>query len=172
MHWGAYLCRPIAVLHGLGTGSDTKVRWVLLLTLACIALVIAVVGWRLAYGWPSTPVVRVAGALVVVLALIAGGAWLAAGPLQPGWARRAGTPPSILTAPPPGPLARCARPRRPAGRDDEHAGGRGRRAPADARVIPPRGLSLDDHLARYGAVPFSATPAFGATGRAPTPSPR
>ena len=34
------------------------------------------------------------------------------------------------------------------------------------RLIPPDGpLSLDDHLARYGAVPFSATPAFGATTR-------
>lgn len=84
------------MLHGLGTGSDTPVRWVLLLTLACIALVTAVTGWRLAYGWPSHPVVRVAGALMIVLVLIAGGAWLAAGPLQPGWARRSGTPPSLL----------------------------------------------------------------------------
>jgi hypothetical protein len=32
------------------------------------------------------------GALALVLTLIAGGAWLAAGPLQPGWARRSGTP--------------------------------------------------------------------------------
>ena len=32
---------------------------------------------------------RLAGALALVLALIAGGAWLAAGPLQPGWAHRA-----------------------------------------------------------------------------------
>jgi NADH:ubiquinone oxidoreductase subunit F (NADH-binding) len=32
------------------------------------------------------------------------------------------------------------------------------------RLIPPDGpLSLDDHLARYGALPFSATPAFSAT---------
>jgi sulfoxide reductase heme-binding subunit YedZ len=98
VHWTSYLCWPVAVLHGLGTGSDTPVRWVLLLTLACIALVAGVTVWRLAYGWPSHPVVRVAGALMVVLALIAGGAWLAAGPLQPGWARRSGTPPSILNS--------------------------------------------------------------------------
>jgi len=97
VHWTSYLCWPIAVLHGLGTGTDTPVRWVLLLTLVCIVLVTAIVGWRLAYGWPSHPVLRLAGALAVVLALIAGGAWLAAGPLQPGWSRRSGTPPSLLT---------------------------------------------------------------------------
>jgi methionine sulfoxide reductase heme-binding subunit len=34
LHWTAYLCWPAAVAHGLGTGSDTAVRWVLLLTLA------------------------------------------------------------------------------------------------------------------------------------------
>ena len=98
VHWTSYLCWPVAVLHGLGTGSDTPVRWVLLLTLACIALVTGVTGWRLAYGWPSHPVVRIAGALMVVLVLIAGSAWLAAGPLHPGWARRSGTPPSILNS--------------------------------------------------------------------------
>jgi len=48
-------------------------------------------GWRLAYGWPSHPAARLLGALALVLALIAGGAWLAAGPLHPGWAQRAGT---------------------------------------------------------------------------------
>jgi DMSO/TMAO reductase YedYZ heme-binding membrane subunit len=90
-HWTAYLCWPVAVLHGLGTGSDTPVRWVLALTLGCVALVAALLGWRLAYGWPSHPAARLLGALALVLALIAGGAWLAAGPLHPGWAQRAGT---------------------------------------------------------------------------------
>ena len=37
LHWTAYLCWPAAVVHGLGTGTDTPVRWVLLLTLACVA---------------------------------------------------------------------------------------------------------------------------------------
>ena len=87
----------MAVLHGLGTGSDTPVRWVLALTVACVALIAALTGWRLAYGWPSHAVARLAGALALVLALIAGGAWLTAGPLQPGWARRAGTPPHLVS---------------------------------------------------------------------------
>ncbi len=96
VHWGSYLCWPVAVLHGLGTGSDTPVRWVLALTVACVALIVALTGWRLACGWPSHAAARLAGAVALVLALIAGGAWLTAGPLQPGWARRAGTPPQLI----------------------------------------------------------------------------
>jgi sulfoxide reductase heme-binding subunit YedZ len=96
VHWTAYACWPVALLHGLGTGSDASVRWVLLLTLLCVAVVAALAGWRLAFGWPGRPVARVAGAVVLLLALIAGGAWLSAGPLKPGWARRAGTPPALL----------------------------------------------------------------------------
>jgi hypothetical protein len=97
VHWSSYLCWPVAVLHGLGTGSDTPVTWVLGLTVGCVALIAGLTGWRLAYGWPSHAVARVAGALAVVLTLVAGTAWLAAGPLQPGWARRSGTPPSLIT---------------------------------------------------------------------------
>jgi len=96
VHWSSYLCWPVAVLHGLGTGSDTRVTWVLGLTAGCVALITGLAGWRLAYGWPSHAIARLAGALVIVLTITAGAAWLAAGPLQPGWARRAGTPPSLI----------------------------------------------------------------------------
>ncbi len=34
VHWLAYVCWPVAVLHGLGTGTDTKIWWMLLLTAA------------------------------------------------------------------------------------------------------------------------------------------
>jgi sulfoxide reductase heme-binding subunit YedZ len=95
VHWAAYLCWPVAVLHGLGTGTDTQVRWVLLLTAACVAVVAGLLGWRLAQGWPSRAGARLLAALALVLVLIAGVAWLAAGPLQPGWAHRAGTPPTV-----------------------------------------------------------------------------
>jgi predicted ferric reductase len=97
VHWGAYLCWPVAVLHGLGTGTDTPVRWVLGLTVGCVAVIAVLTGWRLAYGWPSHAAARLAGALALVLTLIAGGAWLTAGPLQPGWARRAGTPARLVS---------------------------------------------------------------------------
>jgi predicted ferric reductase len=94
VHWGAYLCWPVAVLHGLGTGTDTPVSWVLVLTSACVATVAGLTLWRLARGWSARPLAATAGTVAVVLILIAGAAWLKAGPLSPGWAKRAGTPPS------------------------------------------------------------------------------
>ena len=96
VHWGSYLCWPVAVLHGLGTGSDTPVHWVLAVTLVCVGLIVVLTAWRLADGWPSHAAARLAGALALLLALVVGGAWLTAGPLQPGWARRSGTPTQLL----------------------------------------------------------------------------
>jgi predicted ferric reductase len=96
VHWTAYACWPTAVLHGLGTGTDAAVRWVLLLTLVCVAVVAALVAWRLAVGWPAHAAFRVAGAVALLIALVAGGAWLTSGPLRPGWAHRSGTPASVL----------------------------------------------------------------------------
>ncbi|HEX3922854.1 MAG TPA: ferric reductase-like transmembrane domain-containing protein [Streptosporangiaceae bacterium] len=96
VHLSAYLCWPVAVLHGLGTGSDTQVRWVLALTAACVAVIAVLTGWRLAYGWPAHAGARLVGAFALLLALVVGGAWLSAGPLQPGWARRAGTPAYLI----------------------------------------------------------------------------
>jgi sulfoxide reductase heme-binding subunit YedZ len=92
VHWTAYLCWPLAVLHGLGTGSDTRTRWVLVVTLLCVAAIAGLTGWRLANGWPAHPGVRVAGAIVLVAVLIGGGAWLVSGPLRPGWSLHAGLP--------------------------------------------------------------------------------
>ncbi len=92
VHWGAYLCWPVAVLHGLGTGTDTPVRWVLVLTLACVAAIAALTLWRLVLGWPTRPLASAAGAVAVLVILVAGAAWLKAGPLSPDWAHRAGTP--------------------------------------------------------------------------------
>jgi len=91
VHWAAYLCWPVAVLHGLGAGTDTPVRWVLVLTGACVVTVAGLTLWRLLRGWPDRPLAAAAGAVAVVLILVAGAAWLRAGPLSPGWAHRAGT---------------------------------------------------------------------------------
>ena len=91
VHWTAYLCWPVAVLHGLGTGTDTPVRWVLLLTVLCVLVVTGLTLWRLAQSWADRPVATTAGAVLVVLTLIVGGAWLRAGPLSPRWSARSGT---------------------------------------------------------------------------------
>jgi DMSO/TMAO reductase YedYZ heme-binding membrane subunit len=96
VHWLAYACWPIALVHGWGTGSDTRTPWMLATTLACTAAVLAAIALRLASGWSANARVRgtALGATVVVGAVI--GAWLAVGPLADGWARRAGTPAALL----------------------------------------------------------------------------
>ncbi len=54
VHWAAYACWPVAVTHALGIpGGDAHLSWVLVLTLGCIAAVVAALGWRL-LGTPST----------------------------------------------------------------------------------------------------------------------
>jgi methionine sulfoxide reductase heme-binding subunit len=91
VHWTAYACWPVAVIHGLGTGTDTPVRWVLALTAACVLVIVVLTLWRLALSWPQRPGWVTAGIVLVVLAVVAGGAWLHAGPLAPNWGIRSGT---------------------------------------------------------------------------------
>lgn len=96
VHWLAYACWPIALVHGWGTGSDTRTPWMLATTLACAAAVLGAIAWRLAGESSRNARVRgtALGATVVAGAVI--GAWLAIGPLADGWARRAGTPAALL----------------------------------------------------------------------------
>ena len=97
VHWTAYACWPIALVHGLGTGTDTKTPWLLGLELACVAAVVSAVWWRLfRAGWQALDGRRVMAASVSVVAPLLIAVWMFAGPLQPGWARRAGTPVSLL----------------------------------------------------------------------------
>lgn len=91
VHWSAYACWPIAVVHGLGTGTDTPVRWVLALTAGCVLVVVVLTLWRLALSWPQRPGWVTAGMVLVLLTVVAGGAWLQAGPLAPHWSTRSGT---------------------------------------------------------------------------------
>jgi len=95
-HWLAYACWPIALLHGLGTGSDVKSTWLLALNIVCLAVVALAVGVRAIAGWPEH--LRVRGAALGATAVFAVFLvlWLPAGPLGHGWARRSGTPTSLL----------------------------------------------------------------------------
>jgi sulfoxide reductase heme-binding subunit YedZ len=96
VHWASYACWPVALVHGLGTGTDGAARWVLALTAGC-ALAVALAGaWRLAAGWPAHAGVRVTAAAAAVAVALGTAAWAWAGPLGPGWARRAGTPAALL----------------------------------------------------------------------------
>jgi methionine sulfoxide reductase heme-binding subunit len=40
VHWGGYLCWPVALAHGLGIGTDHSKTWVLYLAVACGAVVL------------------------------------------------------------------------------------------------------------------------------------
>jgi methionine sulfoxide reductase heme-binding subunit len=94
VHLLVYACWPIALWHGLGTGTDTKLGLVLAINVGCVLAVAAAIWWRLSLS-PSRllkatglAAMAVAIALTVVLVL--------AGPLRPGWPVRAGTPPALL----------------------------------------------------------------------------
>jgi sulfoxide reductase heme-binding subunit YedZ len=96
IHWLTYASWPIALLHGLGTGSDVKSAWLLVLSIACLAVVLAAVLARVIGGWPENLGLRGAalgGAAAFSLFLLL---WLPGGPLGAEWARRSGTPSSLL----------------------------------------------------------------------------
>lgn len=96
LHWAAYMCWPVALIHALGTGSDARLHWVDLLYAACTLAVLAALAVRLANHWERAPGVRLAAAGTAVLGLAVTGHWAAGGPLAPGWATKAGTPSSLL----------------------------------------------------------------------------
>jgi sulfoxide reductase heme-binding subunit YedZ len=96
VHWTAYLCWPLAFVHGLGTGTDGRVGWVQVVDLACLGLMLLAVAWRLVADWEQHGAARGIAATVTAISLFALGAWAYQGPMQKGWARKAGTPASLL----------------------------------------------------------------------------
>jgi methionine sulfoxide reductase heme-binding subunit len=96
VHWPAYASWPVALLHGLGTGSDVKSTWMLAIGIGSLIAVIAAVLVRVAAGWPDQLARRGAalgGAGIFTLGLLL---WLPGGPLGKEWARRSGTPSTLL----------------------------------------------------------------------------
>ena len=47
LHWTAYLCWPVALLHAFGNGTDGHSRWMLIVLASCLGLVGTAVTWRL-----------------------------------------------------------------------------------------------------------------------------
>jgi sulfoxide reductase heme-binding subunit YedZ len=95
VHWSAYACWPVALVHGLGTGSDVRAGWLMWTALACGFVVCAAVFARLADRRTPGPV-RAGGVAVVLAGATALTIWLPSGPMAPGWAAKAGTPPALL----------------------------------------------------------------------------
>ena len=104
IHWAAYATWPLAVIHGIGTGSDARAPWMVALVAACSAAVAVAIADRLRDGRLITLPVRVLAAVGGIVFIIGSLAWAVQGPLRPGWAARAGTPPGPSVAVAPGPV--------------------------------------------------------------------
>ncbi len=101
VHWLTYASWPIALLHGLGTGSDASSTWLLVLSVVCMFALLAAVLTRVIVGWHANVALRATalGSVGVFLLFIA--LWLPNGPLGSEWARRSGTPAALLPHHPP-----------------------------------------------------------------------
>jgi len=92
VHWLAYTAWPLAVFHGAGTGTDTRLSLQLALNAICVAAVVLAVWWRLYRAGPEHRTARLWAGAASVLVPVALVLFLATGPLKAGWAQRAGSP--------------------------------------------------------------------------------
>ncbi|MER6095973.1 ferric reductase-like transmembrane domain-containing protein [Streptomyces sp. NPDC001728] len=91
VHWLAYGAWPVALFHAVGTGTDTRLGPQLLLYAGCLAAVLAAAGWRLAHAATDAGRrVRIWAVPAMALIPVMLTAFLAVGPLRPGWAHHAG----------------------------------------------------------------------------------
>ena len=88
VHMLSYALWPIALVHGLGTGSDTRSAWMMWIVGVCTAVVLACVVIRVHGRAPRNARSRnwVIAALVLVPVLIA--AWTVLGPMKPDWGKK------------------------------------------------------------------------------------
>lgn len=98
IHWLAYACWPLALIHGLGTGSDVRQSWMLALDAICVAIVIASLWVRVRTAASPTTLGRVAAGALSAAFVVGLAIWLPSGPLATGWARRAGTPVGLISS--------------------------------------------------------------------------
>jgi sulfoxide reductase heme-binding subunit YedZ len=98
VHLLSYASWPLALLHGIGTGSDTRAWWSLLINAGCVAAVVGALAWRVLAVKVGRESWRTALTFASVAGTVAVTIFLVRGPLQPGWALAAGTPRSLLSA--------------------------------------------------------------------------
>lgn len=98
VHWLAYASWPVAVVHALGTGTDARLGWMRAIGGACVALVALAVLARSVLTPDGSTAVRGGAALAALVVPLAVIVWYESGPAQRGWARRAGTPASLLAS--------------------------------------------------------------------------
>jgi sulfoxide reductase heme-binding subunit YedZ len=95
VHLMVYACWPVALWHGLGTGTDTRLTLVLGIDAICAVAVLGAVAWRLSLTGNAR--LRTAGLLAMTALILATLIFVLVGPLRPGWALRSGTPPSLVS---------------------------------------------------------------------------
>jgi hypothetical protein len=104
MHYAGFIAWLLALVHGIATGTDTRAHWALAIygggaLIVALLLAVRAGGLALPIGRPAPWRPRVVGGLVATLLL--GGLLVEIGPLQRGWAARAGgaiTPPVTTAA--------------------------------------------------------------------------
>jgi sulfoxide reductase heme-binding subunit YedZ len=89
LHLGTYAVFPMALVHGLATGTDTRAGWGTMVYALCLGAVVAAVGVRL---WSGPARIRGPLTAAGALGILVFGSWLTVGPMHQGWAREAGTP--------------------------------------------------------------------------------
>jgi sulfoxide reductase heme-binding subunit YedZ len=92
VHYATYALFPLAVLHGMGTGTDTASPTGLVTYAVCAAAVLACASRRLRVALGAHPGARLPVAAGVVVATASTALWAVRGPLAPGWSHTAGTP--------------------------------------------------------------------------------
>jgi sulfoxide reductase heme-binding subunit YedZ len=84
VHLLAYASWPVALWHGLGTGTDSKLPWLLALDALCVLVVAGALLWRLQLMSPGpSRVIAMSAAVAVPAATIV---FVVLGPAQTGWA--------------------------------------------------------------------------------------
>lgn len=53
VHWLAYACWPVAVFHGIGTGTDATAVWMIGIDGVCVTAVLIALTWRAAAAPPD-----------------------------------------------------------------------------------------------------------------------
>jgi sulfoxide reductase heme-binding subunit YedZ len=96
VHWLAYLCWPIAVIHGLGSGTDSQLPVVLVVEAVCTAAVLGAFAWRMTTGRSLPSGGRAAAGVGALAATLVIAGFAALGPLRPGWSHRSGTSSALL----------------------------------------------------------------------------
>jgi sulfoxide reductase heme-binding subunit YedZ len=122
VHWLSYACWPIAVLHGLGTGTDASSWWLVTLTALCVLATMLSIAARIRYATADNLPLRAAWIALLVATPFGIGVFAELGPLKPDWAAKAGTPSNLLHAAAPAQTVGASAPSTEAARSLRHQG--------------------------------------------------